>query len=107
MIKVLMQSEGQDKPVPIDSAMLSTTIDTLEQTRRDLQLGMLHGWGHWVNTNLLDMVLMPSAARFRTEICHIPSNVCLSNTVIGSSFQIKDQSVHPNANLFSLLKTSL
>lgn len=80
---------SSERPKPISTRLLSPSIGVLEQTRRDLQLGMLRGWGSWMNTNILDVVMLPSALRFRTEVCHLPTNVCLNSTVIQHTTQVQ------------------
>jgi len=92
-----MQNVSSERPAPIDSSLLAPTYDANELQRRELQLGLLRGWAHWVGSNMLDHVLLPSAARFRSEVCHLPTGVCLNQTMIGRCVQPDVLSSPPNS----------
>ena len=63
---------------PIDSAILTPTLDPSETTRVALQQNLTNGWGTWANS-VLDLVLMPEGARLTVGLCQISSGKCISS----------------------------
>ena len=58
---------------------LSPVLTPEEQTRVDLQHNITDGWGCWGNS-VLDLVLMPEAAKLTVGICQISTGECVAST---------------------------
>lgn len=65
--------------VPVDTALLSPFLEAPEIERVALQNKIMDGWGAWANS-VLDVVLLPEAARLTVGICQISTGKCITST---------------------------
>jgi hypothetical protein len=64
---------------PVAAELVSPTIASEEVTREELQRNLTDGWGTWANS-VLDIVLMPEAARLTVGLCQISTGNCITAT---------------------------
>ena len=67
------------KAVPVPTTALTAALVAEEQTRVALQTNLTVGWGCWGNS-VLDIVLMPEAARLTVGLCQISTGKCITST---------------------------
>jgi len=67
--------------VPIPAAALAPALPAAEARRDALQRGLASGWGAWLHSSLLPVVLLPEGAAATPRLCHAPSGECINAAV--------------------------
>lgn len=94
--------------IPAD--WLKPTLTPPEQRRRDMQSRLLHsGWGSWLHSDCLSVVLLPDAAVVGVQLCQLSTGQCLRGSPIDANGGSKEQPVrvgmhamdHSSSSLFA------
>ena len=64
---------------PLPTALLMPTLSAAEAKRSATQRALATGWGCWANS-VLDLVLLPEAARLTAALCQLSSGSCVAAT---------------------------